>query len=233
MPKRRRDVNERVKHLVDEATDEDREPRKMAQSFHDDPRRDTDQVRGPNTRFHNRDGRLWTKFARNAGLGDAATLVDVVEAIRSLPYGRPNDRTPTGVVADWRGTCSTKHALLAELAATRWPELEPRIVHRVYRLTPDLARTLFGEETATAVPPEGLTDVHSYVTLLMKGRRVRVDATVPGPDWDGRSDMRLACGDGLDVDGGDDPWATKSALLQEHCDDDVRERVITALAEWP
>jgi hypothetical protein len=179
------------------------------------------------------DERLWTMFERKAGLGDSATLVDLVKAIRTLPYGRPTNRTPSGVLADWCGTCSTKHALLAELVATRWPELEPRIVHRVCRLTPDLARTLFGEGAATAVPQEGLTDVHSYMTLLMNGRRLRVDATVPGPDWDGRSDMRLACGDGLDVDGGDDPWATKSALVQEHCDDDVRERVIETLAARP
>jgi hypothetical protein len=137
------------------------------------------------------------------------------------------------VVSEWRGTCSTKHALLAELAATRWPELEPLIVHRIYRLTPDLARSLFGARAAAAVPAEGLTDVHSYVTLLVNGRRVKVDATIPGPNWDGRSDMRLACADGLDVDGGDDPWATKSALVGEHCDGDIRERVISALAELP
>jgi hypothetical protein len=35
------------------------------------------------------------------------------------------------------------------------------------------------------------------------------------------------------VDGGDDPWTTKSALVREHCDGDVRERVITALAKLP
>lgn len=176
---------------------------------------------------------LWTTFRQKAGLRDSATLIDVVESIGALPYGRPHDRTPAGVVSEWRGTCSTKHALLAEFAATRWPELEPLIVHRIYRLTPDLARTLFGEGAPAAVPPEGMTDVHSYVTLLIDGRRVRVDATVPGPDWDGRSDMPLACGDGLDVDGGDDPWATKSALVREHCDGDVRERVINALAKLP
>jgi hypothetical protein len=171
------------------------------------------QVLGPHIGFHDKDGRLWTMFGQKAGLGNSATLVDVVEAVRALPYGRPDDRTPAGVISDWRGTSSTKHALLAELAATRWPELEPLIVHRVYRLTPDSARTLFGDRAATAVPVQGLTDVHSYVTLLMNGRRVRVDATLPGPGWDGRSDIRLACGDGLDVDGGDDPWMTKSALV--------------------
>ena len=134
------------------------------------------------------------------------------------------------MVAEWRGTCSTKHALLAELADARWPGLEPRIVHRVYRLTPDLARTLFGGRADVAVPPDGVTDVHSYLTVLIRRRRIRIDATIPGPRWDGVSDMPLACGDGFDVDGGRDPWGSKAALVRRYCDTDVRERVIEALA---
>jgi hypothetical protein len=33
-----------------------------------------------------------------------------------------------------RGTCSTKHLFLAQTLAERFPETEPLIVHRVYRL---------------------------------------------------------------------------------------------------
>jgi hypothetical protein len=36
-------------------------------------------------------------------------------------------------MVEWKGTCSTKHALLAQLLRERWPELQPRLVHRVYR----------------------------------------------------------------------------------------------------
>jgi hypothetical protein len=177
------------------------------------------------------DDHLWSMFADKAGVGDSPTLVDLVEAVRAVPYGRPRDRTPAGVVSDWRGTCSTKHALLAEMTVMRWPGLEPGVVHRVYRLTPDLCRGLFGDRAVAAVPPEGVTDVHSYLTLSIKERRVRVDATFPGPRWDGVSDMPLSCGEGFDVEGGDDPNATKSSLVERYCDVAMRERVIEALAE--
>lgn len=80
-------------------------------------------------------------------------------------------------------------------------------------------------------PPEGVTDVHSYLTLSIRERRVRVDATFPRPRWDGVSDMPLSCAEGFDVDGGDDPMATKSKLVEQYCEDAVRERVIEALAE--
>jgi hypothetical protein len=33
-----------------------------------------------------------------------------------------------------RGTCSAKHLFLAQALAERFPETEPQIVHRVYRL---------------------------------------------------------------------------------------------------
>ncbi len=179
---------------------------------------------------HERGDGLWSAFDAKVRLGVSATLADLVEAIRAVPYGRPRDRTPAGVVSDWRGTCSTKHALLAELTDIRWPGLEPRFVHRVYRMTPSLCRTLFGDRAVAAVPPDGVTDVHSYLTLSIQDRRVRVDATFPGQRWDGVSDMPLSCGEGFDVDGGDDPWATKSALVEQYCDDALRERVIEALA---
>jgi hypothetical protein len=79
------------------------------------------------------------QFVSKARLGTSADLVDVVEAIRSIPYGRPADCSAAGVVSEWRGTCSTKHALLLELISARWPDLGLRVVHRVYRLTPAIA----------------------------------------------------------------------------------------------
>ena len=62
------------------------------------------------------------------------TLVDLVEAGRALPYGRPSDRTAQGMLRKRRGTCSTKHLFLAQAIAKRFPETEPQIVHRVYEL---------------------------------------------------------------------------------------------------
>ncbi len=93
------------------------------------------------------------------------------------------------------------------------------------------ARELFGDEAAAAVPDEGLTDVHRYLLLTLRGRTVRVDATFPGDaPWDGRSDMPLACGDGGDFPAGEDPDADKRALEARFCDPAVREPFIATLA---
>ncbi len=171
---------------------------------------------------------LFERFAHRAGLGHDADLVDVVEAIRAIPYGRHDDRSPEGVVDAWRGTCSTKHLLLARLVSERWPEVRARLVHRVYRVTAAFAEG-FGPGAAAAVPPDGLVDVHTYVTASRQGRRVRLDVTFPGAAWDGRSDMLLACGDGTDFEAGDNPLAAKEALVLAHCNRRVRDGFIAAL----
>jgi hypothetical protein len=176
------------------------------------------------------DDDLRNRFLARAGLSGEPSLWDLVESVRAIPYGRNMDRTPAGVIGEWKGTCSTKHALLAALLESR-PEFDLELVHRVYRVTPDEARERFGEEAARAVPDGGLTDVHTYATLVVQGRRVRVDVTFPGPLWDGRSDMELACGEGDDYPAGDDPWALKESLVAQHCDPGVREPFIAALSE--
>jgi hypothetical protein len=174
---------------------------------------------------------LFGRFTERAGLPAEAGLPDVVAAVQAIPYGRPRERTPDGVLADWVGTCSTKHALLAGLIGERWPDLNPRLVHRVYRADRAMVRQRFGEIPAAAVPDGGLVDVHRYLILTRAGRDVIIDATFPAdPPWDGRSDMPLACGPGRDYPAGADPAASKAALESAHCDPDVREPFIAALS---
>ncbi len=48
-----------------------------------------------------------------------APLLDLVEAVRALPYGRPQDRTVEGMLRERRGTCSTKHLFLARMLEQR------------------------------------------------------------------------------------------------------------------
>jgi hypothetical protein len=175
---------------------------------------------------------LKERFVARAGLGDQPSLWEIVEAIREIPYGRPSERTPEGVVQDWTGTCGTKHALLAALLEDR-PEFELQLVHRVYRVDPDRALELFGEDAARSVPKEGLVDVHTYAIVNVAGDDVRIDVTFPGHLWDGHSDMELACGPGTDhlVAEGADPWAMKEQLVAEHCDPSLRESFIAALSD--
>lgn len=167
----------------------------------------------------------------DAVMAPDASLLDLVEAVRAIPYGRPSDRTIDGMLREQRGTCSTKHLFLARVLAERFPETEPRIVHRVYTLERAHARDLFGSAVAAAVPENGLVDVHRYLTINVSDERVTIDATFLGPAWDGRSALPLACGAGTDIPAGADPDAEKRALEEQHCDPTIREPFIAALTD--
>lgn len=153
-----------------------------------------------------------------------------MNAAQAIPYGRPAARTPEGVIGEWKGTCSAKHALLARILHERWPELRPRLVHRVYRADRASVLTRHGSIAAGAIPDGGLTDVHRYLVITLDNQDVIIDITFPGdPPWGGHGSMRLACGDGQDFLAGDDPGADKAALEASHCDPRVREPFIAAL----
>jgi hypothetical protein len=173
--------------------------------------------------------RVVRRFLARAGLPAAPEVRDVVEALRSVPYGRPDPRSEEGLVTQWRGTCSTKHALLIRCLRGLAPDSNPRTVHRVHRVTPDAALSTFGPRAASAVPPEGVVDVHTYVVATLDGRDVVLDVTFPGPPWDGAGDMTIAAAEGEDVPAGPDPATTKAALVDAHCDPSVREPFIAAL----
>lgn len=169
--------------------------------------------------------------AAGVDAADTAALVGLVESVRALPYGRPSERTPEAMLRERRGTCSTKHRYLAGELLRRFPGTAPQTVHRVYRLSPDQARRRFGDAVAAVVPADGVVDVHRYLTAMVGGRRIVIDATFPAAErWDGRSSMPLACGPGEDHPAGADPDADKRALEQRHCDPALREPLIAALA---
>jgi len=180
---------------------------------------------------------LYRQFAIRACLPDGASLRQIVNAVHAIPYGRPVSRTTQGVLSEWKGTCSTKHALLAELLREQWPGTKPRFVHRVYHVTHAAVLERYGDDAASAVPEGGLTDVHRYLVIVLAGQDVTIDITFPGaPAWDGHRSMSLACGDGCDYHAGEDPvqeWAIeahwhagKSASWPE-CPDHPRSHPLT------
>ena len=179
---------------------------------------------------------LWPHLSagKRAALGALfradCSLVELVEAVRALPHGRPSQHTVESMLLEARGTSATKHLFLAQVLAQRFPATEPALVHRVYRLDRARALELFGPAIAETVPTEGLIDVHRYLTITLEGRRVSLDVTVSGPPWDGRSPLALACGPGRDLPAGADPDAEMSALEREHCDAALREPFLAALA---
>jgi hypothetical protein len=177
--------------------------------------------------------KLLDRFCVVAGLEGGVGLVEVAAGVQALAYGRSPERTAESALESGRGTCSTKHNLLAALIGEGWPEVRVDVVHRVYRLLPAAARRLFGD-AASAVPEPGLVDVHTFLVVDSGGGPMTVDVTFPdSPAWDGRSSMVLAGGPGLDVPAGPEPEATKAALVAEHCDPRVREPFIAALAAAP
>ena len=108
----------------------------------------------------------------------ALSIIDYRSAARyvhRLPYGRNSDRSDWGsVLEEGRGTCSTKHALLAELA--RENGLPVSLVLGVYEMdaanTPGVGGVL--EQRGLPYVPEA----HCY---LVHGG-VRVDLTRDGGD---------------------------------------------------
>lgn len=171
------------------------------------------------------------------GSASAARVPDgalaMVEFVRSLPYARPSARTTAAMLAERRGTCSTKHAFLHQLLSEHFPELEPRLVHRVYAVSRQHARVRFGSKVSDTVPCDGLMDVHRFLEIRLHGRPIRIDATFPGSPWDGATSMPLACGAGEDHPVGGDPDEEKRALESEHCDPRAREPFIAALSAVP
>ncbi len=112
-----------------------------------------------------RTGRLGSRF-RALGVGDFRLAAGYV---RDLPYGRNSDRSDWGLVlAENRGTCSTKHALLAALAREHGASVELRL--GVYLMdgtnTPGVAGVLEASGLA------GLPEAHCY--LAYRGERVDV-----------------------------------------------------------
>lgn len=129
---------------------------------------------------------LFAQFAVRAGLPDGPSLRLAVNAVQAIPYGRPGSRTPEGVIGEWKGTCSTKHALLARLLAERWPGLRLRLVHRLYRAERAAVLQRHGPVAAATVPEGGLADVRRYLVITLNGQDVIIDVTFPGdPPWDG------------------------------------------------
>jgi riboflavin synthase len=170
-------------------------------------------------------------LARDPLVPPNASLVDLVEAVRALPYGRSRDRSVAGLLRERRGTCSTKHLFLAHALVDRFPETKPQIVHRVYHADRDRIRELYGDRVAAAVPEEGLVDVHRYLRIQLEGRPITLDATFPGRErWDGRSSLPVVCGPGDDIVAGDDPDADKRMLEDRYCDPAVREPFVVALS---
>ena len=174
--------------------------------------------------------RLLEALATRAAV-DIVDLASAAVTISRIPYGRSSSASPEAVIAEWRGTCTTKHLLLAAVATEVDTTAAMRLVHRVYRLSHEDAAARWGGDVASTVPNSGLIDVHTYAQLRREDRVIPVDVTFPLEDWDGKAPTLLACMAGRDFDAGTDPVATKAELVRRWCDPPQRERFIAALTQ--
>ena len=96
------------------------------------------------------------------------TWNEVVDYVRNLPYGRNASRTDLSqVLTNERGTCSSKHALLKEVA-DRNKITEVELILAIYRMTVDNTPGIGDYISAAGL--EYLPEAHCY--LKVDGKRI-------------------------------------------------------------
>jgi hypothetical protein len=112
------------------------------------------------------------------------TLPELVEAVRALQAGGDRQQTVESMLREARGLPASRHLFLAQVIGRRFPGTGPRLIHRVHQLDPATAAGIYGDDVARAVPPEGLIDVHRYLTADLGAGRIAIDASATGPACD-------------------------------------------------
>ena len=163
--------------------------------------------------------------------------------VRDMPYRRASSRSPEAIVAEWQGTCSGKHYLLADIF--RELGLESKVVMCTHRFT---------QENTGHFPPElrelladgPVPDVHTYLRIKTSEGWTVVDATWPssaGPlgmtvnsEFEPGRDMTVACNpiETLPVPDGQDPQEFKEKVIAEFCGagNKLRDEFIEGLGRW-
>jgi hypothetical protein len=149
-------------------------------------------------------------------------IPEVFALVRDMPYARASTHDPAGIAREWRGTCSTKHELLAALLAERG--LASTVIACTQQITPP-----------PDAPPELLAlgggqpvvDVHNYLIVHAPQGNMVVDATWPlaaagaglpvNPEWRWGENQRVACTplESWPVPAGESVAAFKARVLRE------------------
>ncbi|GHF69189.1 hypothetical protein [Deinococcus ficus] len=168
--------------------------------------------------------------ATRRGLRAGTALPDaqeLFELVRDFPYARASAHDPDTVIREWRGTCSTKHELLAALYAELGLRTTLYACTQEIRLPPGAPPELAGWQG------EPVIDVHNYLVLHESGGDRVLDATWPlstralglvANEWG--PDMRVACTplDTWALAPGEDVAAFKEARLRERYTPEQRAR---------
>ena len=189
---------------------------------------------------------LLERESRERGfLGDGESLSPerAFALVRDMPYRRASSRKPEAIIEEWRGTCSGKHYLLADVF--REMGLESRVVMCTHRFTPENTRH-FPPELRELVAVSPVPDVHTYLRVNTAEGWTVVDATWPssaGPlgmtvnrEFHPGDDMTLACDpiETLPVPVGQDPQEFKEQVIREFCgaSSGMRDEFIEGMGLW-
>ena len=126
------------------------------------------------------------------------SIEDAFALIRDMPYARASTHEPSGIIGEWRGTCSTKHELLRAVLAEAGLKSSMIACTQLVMVPPNA-----DPELLTLTGGQSVVDVHNYLVVHAPEGDMRVDATWPlaaaaaglpvNPEWVWGKDMTLAC----------------------------------------
>ena len=189
---------------------------------------------------------LLERESRQRGLlpdGESLSAELAFALVRDMPYRRASSRKPEAIVEEWRGTCSGKHYLLADIF--REMGLESRVIMCTHRFTPENT-SHFPPELRELVAEGPVPDVHTYLRVNTTQGWTVVDATWPSSaaplgmavnrEFAPGKDMGLACDpiEMLPVPAGQDPQEFKEQVIREFCGESsgVRDEFIEGMGHW-
>ena len=189
---------------------------------------------------------LLERESRERGLlsnGEPLSAERAFALVRDMPYRRASSRKPEAIVEEWRGTCSGKHYLLADIF--REMGLESRVIMCTHRFTAENTGH-FPPGLRELVAEGPVPDVHTYLRVKTAQGWMVVDATWPasaGPlgmtvnrEFTAGKDMTIACDpiETLPVPEGMDPQEFKEQVIRDFCGESsaVRDEFIEGMGRW-
>lgn len=184
--------------------------------------------------------------SRRRGLlseGELLTPEVAFAVVRDMPYQRASSRRSEDIIREWRGTCSGKHYLLAEVLQELG--LETQVIMCTHRFTPNNTQH-FPLELRQLVATNSVPDVHTYLKVKTTEGWTVVDATWPrsaetlgmmvNHSFTPGRDMKLACEpiDTFEVPAGRNAQEFKEQLIQQFCgpQSELRDAFIEGMGSW-
>jgi hypothetical protein len=175
--------------------------------------------------------------------GKPLTAERAFALVRDMPYRRASSRRPEAIVEEWRGTCSGKHYLLADIF--RELGLETRVFMATHRFTAKNT-SHFPPDLRALVAHGPVPDVHTYLSVSTPAGWTLVDATWPSSaaplgmpvnrEFRPGADMTIACDpiESLPVPEGEDPQQFKEQVIARFCgqSSQTRDDFIEGLGRW-